>query len=149
MSYEKGSLNYQVKVNSGWVEGHAKYADEEPHHGPGYSYVPMYSLARERLLSLIIEGKWKREKAKLPLVADILLCTEFPAISDDVNKDFEAAEKSGELRYSMIRDVNNCFERVALSEGCGYEIFGMGWDTIDQIDDMWVCYDYNGTIERT
>lgn len=75
-SEDEGSRNFETRVQQGWVQGNARYADEEPHHMRdeynSWNYVSMHHAGREAQLTGILHGtregktkahvRWSKER---------------------------------------------------------------------------------------
>ena len=150
MGYRDGSENYQTRSGEGWVEGSAKYADEEPHHGPGYVYVSMHSPRREALLTRIIEGPRPRRCSKA-VEARAFVVERFQKISENAEADYDAAYSAGRVKSYLVRETGGGTEDIELpvSGERGFVILSeSGWDNVEQEEDQWMALYYRATILR-
>ncbi len=131
------SVNYQDAVERGWAEGESRYADCIPHHGEDYIFTSMHDPARERLLTLIIEGRVPEEggsitKCPSEASAQIWLVEYFPHLSDDPGDDYYRAEGDGTIRSYLVRKTSAATEEILL-DGNSLEITSDGWDRIEAV----------------
>ena len=93
---QRGSANYEVRKSQGWIEGSAKYANEEPHHafheGGAVTYEQMYHAPTEQKLTDIIDNEKPGVTAKVTLVWN---------------------KKEG---YRMLRSVSGNTEEIPIKE---------------------------------
>jgi len=143
-----GSGNYEARRFQGWVEGDGRYADTEPHHaraeGGAWNYVTMHSPARERLLSLIIDGEFDGESASGKLTAHVHIVERFPAKSDSAEDDYGETA----ARTWLCRENGSVTEEIEIHPGTDYEMYSDGWDLIERDGDEWVATYYRATLER-
>jgi len=147
-----GSGNHEARKYEGWVEGSAQYSSEEPHHARSefgaWNYVSMHNAARERLLSLIIDGEYEDEKATGKLTAKVGIVEKFPALTDSADDDY--SELTAET--FLIRENGGSTEHVRIHPDpkceTGFALYSDGWDEIQRDGDEWVATYYSATIER-
>ena len=151
-----GSGNYEARKYDGWVEGDARYASQEPHHdrseGGAWIYVSMYSAARERLLSLIIDGEYETddetETASGKLVTTVGIVERFPCVTASAADDYSAPA----ARTYLMRENCSSSEEIEIFPGDdnGFDLYSDGWDHVemDEWTHEWVAVYYRATIER-
>lgn len=148
-----GSMNYQIAVKHGMVEGSPRYADSVPHHaGEAYVYVQMYSASRERLLSLIFDGEYVTEDGMEhptgPLTEEIALEERFPVLTGSVEADYSTAESNSTLQTYLSRKDGSVNDLVLLT-GVGYDITSDGWDVVERRNDEWIATSYTAEVSRS
>lgn len=148
MSYRDGSANFQTRRSEGWVVGPAAYADEEPHHGPGYGYHTMHDAGRDALLTRIIEGAGD-ERDTGPWSATVTVVQYWPAGSDDAERDYYAADARGDIRTSLVRNLSGIHDEIELRpERDGYDLAICGWDVCERRGGDWQAVYYDAEISR-
>lgn len=148
------SLNYQAKKSQGWTDGNAKYASQEPHHGPG-GYSTMHNPLREKLLTLILEGEWAdgpdTEKATPGLIAAITLRERFPQRTNSAEEDYEAAARNDEVRPFLVRQMDGFDDEIALQNGrenYTIDVDGCGWSFVVARHGEWIADYYDAKLVR-
>ena len=145
MDRATGSGNYLARRGEGWVCGMARYADSEPHHARSefgaWTYEEMYDPARERLLSIIIEGRPRKETR-----AKIAAEERFPRLTADHDADYQVALAAGTVRTYLLRSTGGGVEAVRLHLTRTLTVEGPGSvDIIEEDDGEW-RYEYCGTL---
>jgi len=173
-----GSGNYRTRVSQGWVEGSARYADEEPHHGPYAAYVTMHDPARERLFCLILDGRYECSRPTAEVEEcdddtgdrDDRVCDEgeveeyddaaleirdcwvrevFPRLTDDAEADRSAAVDSGTIRTYLVRNRSGDCQEVALEPGDYEWAPAFREPEVEQDETDWRYEYYDATLERS
>lgn len=111
-----GSLNYQSRIASGWVEsgvdgvGYARFVSEEPHHANqdgAWVYVQMHNAALDEKIARIVDGiaekgekvgnlclRWKEGEGTF-IVRTVGGEVECVKITDEVVDGFDGSEIGG------------------------------------------------------